>query len=159
MQEEDHIQIERQAESASGWLDIISWGLWTLLSLAVLIALRPAIGYGNPDSAEAHFQRGAKFIQLNQLDKAESEFLECLKMAPDCAKVYNNLGRIYFRENRLREAVSAFTKAYRLQPRDVEISFNLGLAQYQAGRCAAAIAPLKRAIASKQHSADAHLLL
>src|SRR5690242_6947381 len=118
---ENPIRINRPAENVGRRSGTASRRLWTLVGSALLIALLPAAGAQDSASAQEHFQRGTELFQLHQLDKAEKEFLECLRIAPNSPQVYNNLGTIYFMENRLQAAVSAFVRAYRLQPHDPEI--------------------------------------
>ena len=83
MQESNQYQFERRAERARGGPNEVPGFLWALLGLALLMALPPVAGYGDSESAQEHFRRGTNYLQLHQLDKAESEFLECLQISPE----------------------------------------------------------------------------
>ncbi|MEN8229562.1 MAG: FG-GAP-like repeat-containing protein [Bacteroidota bacterium] len=68
---------------------------------------------------------GLAYLEENELEKAETEFLKLIQLAPGEALGYANLGIVYMRMGDYDEAEEQLTTAARLNPDDPEIRLNL----------------------------------
>ena len=73
----------------------------------------------------SHRTLGLAHLEENQLEEAESEFLQLIELAPDEALGYANLGIVYMRMGKYEMAESQLKKAVELNPDDPDIRLNL----------------------------------
>ncbi|NEQ79083.1 MAG: tetratricopeptide repeat protein, partial [Moorea sp. SIO2I5] len=128
----------------------------------------------NPDNIDAHHNLGNLYEELQQFDKARTEYLIAVK--GDVPEAYNNLARLFIQKKQYPEAVALLKQGLLLQagqqdsfPEDKYNLFkNLGWARFQQGRDTEAEQALKTAtgIASNpevaqylQNQGSAHCLL
>ncbi|NEP53446.1 MAG: tetratricopeptide repeat protein [Moorea sp. SIO3C2] len=127
----------------------------------------------NPDNVDAHYNLGDLYEDLQQFDKARTEYLLAVK--GDVPEAYNNLARLFIKKKKYPQAVALLNQGI-LQaskqdsfPEDKYSLFkNLGWARFQQGRDPEAEKELKTAtgIANKPEVAkylpnrgSAHCLL
>lgn len=120
----------------------------------------------NPDNAEAHYNLGRLYEDLQELDKAWTQYRLSAQAGLDAA--YNALGRIYIQENKNSQAASLLLRGLeKLQEGDAQTQYallkNLGWARLKQERYADAETYLREAIALEgafeQTPAAAHCLL
>lgn len=68
---------------------------------------------------------GLAYLEENNLEKAEEEFLKLIRLAPDEALGYANLGIVYMRMGKFTEAEEYLKKGIDLDPDDPDIRLNL----------------------------------
>jgi len=69
--------------------------------------------------------KGLAFLEENNLEEAEAQFLDLIRLAPDEANGFANLGLVYLRMGRYEEAESNLLKALDKTPQDADIRLNL----------------------------------
>ncbi|HLF34149.1 MAG TPA: FG-GAP-like repeat-containing protein, partial [Cyclobacteriaceae bacterium] len=68
---------------------------------------------------------GLAYLEENNLEKAEEEFLKLIRLAPDEALGYANLGIVYMRMGKFTVAEEYLKKGIDLDPNDPDIRLNL----------------------------------
>lgn len=68
---------------------------------------------------------GLAYLEENELEKAEAEFLKLVSLAPSEAIGFANLGLVYMRMGRYEESEENLLKAIELSPMDADIRLNL----------------------------------
>ena len=120
----------------------------------------------NPDNAEAHYNLGSLYEDLQELDKARTQYRLAAQGGLDAA--YNELGRLYIHDKKYSQAVSLLLKGLdTVTEADTETKYallkNLGWARLKKGRYADAETYLRDAIevekTFEQTPAAAHCLL
>jgi tetratricopeptide (TPR) repeat protein len=120
----------------------------------------------DPDNAEAHYNLGRLYEDLQELDKAMTQYRLAAQGGLDAA--YNDLGRIYIQNEKYSQAASLLLKGLEIvQEGDAQTQYallkNLGWARLKQGRYADAETHLREAIeldkTLKQTPAAAHCLL
>lgn len=81
----------------------------------------------------------------DELDKAEREYIESLKLNPYEPMAHNNLGLIYTKRGKLKEA-EEYKREIAVNPRYDDVYFNLGLLYYRQGRAEEAEKAWKKAL-------------
>jgi len=69
--------------------------------------------------AEAHAERGAEFARQGNLDSAEAELRQAVKLAPADPEVLSTLGTVLALQKKLEESSGIFRKALQLRPNDL----------------------------------------
>lgn len=99
-----------------------------------------------PESAEAHFNLGVFYYELDRLDEAEVELCEAFRLDPDHARALNFLGYSLAERNiRLDEALEMVERALAVDAWNGAFLDSLGWIYYQMGRYDEARVPLERA--------------
>ncbi|NEO15428.1 MULTISPECIES: tetratricopeptide repeat protein [unclassified Moorena] len=103
----------------------------------------------NPDNAEAHYNLGSLYEDLQELDKARTQYRLAAQGGLDAA--YNELGRLYIQDKKYSQAVSLLLKGLdTVTETDTETKYallkNLGWARLKKGRYADAETYLREAI-------------
>ncbi|NEO45621.1 MAG: tetratricopeptide repeat protein [Moorea sp. SIO4A3] len=120
----------------------------------------------NPDNAEAHYNLGSLYEDLQELDKARTQYRLAAQGGLDAA--YNELGRLYIQDKKYSQAVSLLLKGLdTVTEADTETKYallkNLGWARLKKGRYADAETYLREAIEVEKNfektPAAAHCLL
>ncbi|NEQ79081.1 MAG: tetratricopeptide repeat protein [Moorea sp. SIO2I5] len=127
----------------------------------------------NPDNVDAHYNLGNLYEDLQQFDKARTEYLLAVK--GNVPEAYNNLARLFIKKKEYPQAVALLNKGRseaQKQNSFPEVKYNLlknlGWARFQQGRDPEAEQELKAAIviANKpevakylQNRGSAHCLL
>ncbi|MCK4750380.1 MAG: VCBS repeat-containing protein, partial [Bacteroidales bacterium] len=68
---------------------------------------------------------GLAYLEENELEKAEAEFKQLIRLAPEEALGYANLGIVFMRMGKYDEAEEQLKKAVRISPDDPKIRLNL----------------------------------
>src|ERR1700747_1747992 len=79
------------------------------------------------DSPAQIFQRAQDALSRNQLDAAERDFLQVLRLDPSSGAAYANLGVVYMRRKQWDKALAMLHKAEPLMPNVAGIRLNIGL--------------------------------
>lgn len=125
-----------------------------------------AIGL-NPDDAQAHYNLGRLYEDLQDLDQAKAQYRLALRGGLDVA--YNALARLSIQNKKYPEAVSLLLKGLEIATKENDqvrytllkyaLLKNLGWARLKQKRYADAESNLREAIRLDQKSASAHCLL
>lgn len=114
----------------------------------------------DPDYLEAHYNLGSLYEDLQEFDRARSEYKIAAQGGLDAA--YNNLARLYILDKKYSEAVSLLLKGLKLAEDDktkYDMLKNLGWARLGQTRYAEAKGYLQDAIDLASERAPAHCLL
>lgn len=115
----------------------------------------------NPENAEAHYNLGRLYEDLQDLKKAQSHYR--LAAQNDLDVAYIALGRLYVKDKKYSEGVSLLLQSLDRVKDDNEVKYallkNLGWARLQQGRYAEAENNLREAIALNNTKAEPHCLL
>ena len=119
-----------------------------LLSLCLLICSSLYLSgcFKNPDAVYAN---AVRWLDGNQLDRAEKLLLSVLQMEPKHQNAVYALGVLYLKQNRLQEAQSRFEEALELNQDDAEAMVNLGVIHARQNRLSEAEEMYMRAIAKQ----------
>ena len=82
-----------------------------------------------PDHAEVYSVRGISYAYLGDLERALSECLRSIELAPQAAD-YNRLGEVYILRAEYLPALTAFERAVELDPTDGAFRANRAKAQW-----------------------------
>jgi protein O-mannosyl-transferase len=86
-----------------------------------------------PDYADAFYNRGVAYNDLNRYQSAIENYSEAIRLKPDYAKAYNNRGFTYTMTGLYQQAIADATKAILLQP-DYTLAYkNRGAAYLNQG--------------------------
>jgi tetratricopeptide (TPR) repeat protein len=87
----------------------------------------------DPDDAEAHFNLGVAYHNLEMYQMAMVSYKQAIKIDPDLAKAHNNLGRVYIVSFKGKKAIKSFKQAIKINPDDADVHANLGDAYAMLG--------------------------
>jgi tetratricopeptide (TPR) repeat protein len=111
----------------------------------------------NPDNVYAHYNLGSLYEDLQEFDKAKTEYL--IAVQGNVPEAYNNLARLFIREKKYPEAVSLIQRGLLLAgktegPTEVKYNLfkNLGWARFEQGRNLEAWQALQAATVGLIHS-------
>ena len=90
--------------------------------------------------------RAGELLRGEQVDSAEREVNEALKLAPDDVRAKNLLGLVRFRGGRFDEAHQVYRELVARDPDDTALRLNLGLVELRLGRNGEAAQSLKRVV-------------
>ena len=77
-------------------------------------------------NAEAYFDLGNAYQQLNRFNDAIAAYQSALKINPLMAEAHNNLGVALFNSDQVEEALSHYQRALQLRTEYVEAYINAG---------------------------------
>jgi tetratricopeptide (TPR) repeat protein len=80
--------------------------------------------------AEAAYNRGQAYHDINEYDKAIAEYTEAIRLKPNYANAYYDCGLAYYEKADYGEAISDFTEVIRLEPDYAYAYIVRGLAYY-----------------------------
>ncbi len=95
-------------------------------------------------------------LDLDHLDKAETNINQAIALAPDDPYSLFVLGRLKFRQKKYDDAIDAFSRAAKLDPQDAQVQNFLGLALSEKGLRGPAETALRKAIQLEPGYANAH---
>lgn len=119
----------------------------------------------NPTSANAHYELGRSYFELQRYSEAVKEFLAATRLDSKMADAYLNLGHAYSHNRSFDEAIDAYKKASELDPERAEPLHAIGLCLMYQDKFEDAIVFFKRSlelepiIASYFMIGKSHLLL
>ena len=117
----------------------------------------PRTGAAPEDAARDHAERGRQAIARGEVNAAEAELRQAVRLAPQDAEYLALLGVVLGMQHQLQESDSFLEEALRLDPADSATRRNLGWNQFQLGQLAPAKANLERVV--KQQPGDAQAVL
>lgn len=84
-----------------------------------------------PGNSNAHYELGIFYARGKRFDKAYTEYIAALAVAPDNlffkATIHNSLGELYMKNYKKAEALEEFQTALKLSPLYYEAHINLGM--------------------------------
>ena len=98
-----------------------------------------------PDSDRAHQAMAENYFVLRQMNEAEKEYEQALKLRPDTPNLHMELGQVFAMSSRWPQAEAQFRAETKLQPGNAEPAYRLGDALLQQGKAHEARAELARA--------------
>ena len=100
----------------------------------------------DPTIDENYISRGNAYRELNQLDLAEKDFLEVIKIRPDLSYMaYNNIGNLYKRRNEPLKAIEFFEKSIDANKFCFDCFYNAGLSYAKISKHEKAIDSFQKA--------------
>ena len=127
-------------------------GLWSLILCVMVSAVPTNLAGQSPHAGEVrrHLAQGREALKAHQLDAAQKEFREALRLNPNSAEAYANLGLIAFARTRYAEAAPSLRTALKLMPSLSSAQAYLGLSEVRLGRARAAVPLLQGAFSRLQ---------
>lgn len=112
-----------------------------------------------PDSINLLYSRAMLYTQLDDLNKAERDFLLILELRPNNAAALNAFGyTLADRTDRLEEAYTYISRALSITPDDPAVLDSMGWVEYRLGNLEQALEKLQAAMAIlPDHEIAAHL--
>ena len=110
---------------------------------------------GSPHSSAARRGLGTYYVVNNEPEKAEKEFIECLKINPDIVETSNNLGRIYLNRGQDSIAEKLFEHEIDINPSSGMALYNLGCVKYDARKFPEAIELIRKSLKLTPENIDA----
>ena len=114
---------------------------------------------GNPDSAKAHSELGAQYLELKDYENAAKAFQKVTTLCPDDPDAFVDLGVCCLRQGQLTAAEKALSKATRLDPDHADALFNLGAVFLHQTRYEAAESLFERLIDIRPNHGSAYGVL
>ncbi|HKT11216.1 MAG TPA: tetratricopeptide repeat protein [Terriglobia bacterium] len=134
--------------------------LCVCLAVCICLVARPAQSASESFSdAQQHATRASSLVQQGDLENAEMELRQAVKLAPDNPAYLGFLGAVLGMEQKLPESTSYLEKALKLNPLDLQTRRNLASNQFQMGHFQAARKNLERILKAEPHEATSILLL
>jgi tetratricopeptide (TPR) repeat protein len=104
-----------------------------------------------------YFGRGLARYFLGDLDKADADFKQAIRIAPKFAGAYNALGEVQSRNTRdLDKAIASYAEAIRLEPEFAEAFCGRGAALLRKGDIEKAVADYTQAIRLNSELSEAY---
>ena len=111
----------------------------------------------NPRSFLAWNNLGKHYYEArNDLDKAETCYLESLRLRPQSAMGYYNLGMVFEDRGRPDKAATLYVESLQFDSSDANANYRLGLLLAQKGKYDSAIVLYKRALSVKPEAVLLH---
>lgn len=108
----DHDNRAAEAIGAGRWNDAVE-------------ALRAAIN-ADANDADAHFQLGDAYRELNRNAEAAEEYQHAIRLKPGDGQAYFQLGQMNNEQGKFAEAIEALKQAIRFLPNDAQMHAELG---------------------------------
>jgi tetratricopeptide (TPR) repeat protein len=153
----------RRTDVSKHGLSLPSHKTGGLGSVLVVFCLLPgpsapaAVPTDNQAEAQRLFEKAQAAKARGDLQLAEQNYLEVIRLAPDLPNAYHNLGITYFTERKYGDAVAVLEKAVKLSPQSAPPHFMLGLSYYELYESQKAIESFRTAI--RLNSSDTNALL
>jgi tetratricopeptide (TPR) repeat protein len=100
----------------------------------------------DPKLAQAYYNRGNAYSDLNQLEKAIEDYDRALEIDPKLAQAYNNRGNAYSKLNQLEKAIEDYDRALEIDPEYAQAYNNRGTAYSDLNQLEKAIEDYDRAL-------------
>jgi tetratricopeptide (TPR) repeat protein/Mrp family chromosome partitioning ATPase len=132
---------ERAATLASDGLQALADGDYNQAIPAFTEAIKL-----NPESAEAHLNRGDAYLKSEAYDQAIADYTESIRLGRDNARAYTNRGIAFFQTGKTGEAINDFNDSIKLKPANAEAYVYRGNAYGSMGDTDRAIADFSKAL-------------
>ncbi len=110
----------------------------------------------DPQSVEAHNNRGNAYSDKGEYDKAIQDYAEAIKLNPQYAEAYYNRGNVYCNKGEYDKAIQDYAEAIKLNPQYAEAYYNRGTAYLKKGEYDKAIQDYGEAIKLSPQDAIAY---
>jgi tetratricopeptide (TPR) repeat protein/membrane associated rhomboid family serine protease len=110
------------------------------------IPTRTATPRVGSNDAQFYDDRGFRYYQQKNYEKAMSDYNEAIRLDPNYARAYNRRGLVYYHQKNYEKAISDFNEAIRLDPYYAHPYNNRGLAYYEQKNYEKAITDFSEAI-------------
>lgn len=104
----------------------------------------------NLAAAKTAMSDGLSAMQQGNLDRAHTDFMRVVKLAPQIEPGHAALGSVLLALNQFDAALKELETAHRMSPTDLAVDLNLGRAQVALGRFDAAIASFRECLQAPQ---------
>jgi tetratricopeptide (TPR) repeat protein len=94
---------------------------------------------------QIHLNRGVAYDQLGQIEKAEIDFTNCLKIDSNYVPALLNRGLVYAHSNRNEKAMTDFNRAIELKPNEPASYLNRAVAYRETNKIELACLDLNKA--------------
>lgn len=111
-----------------------------------------------PD-AEAHYNLGNVYFDQEQLQLAQLQYQQAVKIFPGFSKAHYNLGSVFKSLGCLELAESSYKQALKLDPKNAQMHFNLGAIFQEQQRLPEAINSYLQALKTQPDLVSAHINL
>ena len=101
--------------------------------IAVALIFLLVVGCSTESKKARHLQRANRYLQAGEIDKAEIEFANVLRLDTRNKTAIRSLGLIYFDQGKPAKAFSFLQQAKALEPNDLDVRIKLA-SLYLAGR-------------------------
>ena len=116
--------------------------------------------FQNPTAAaKEHASRGLELTKSGQLQSAEAELREAVRLVPSDAFSLALLGVVLGRQQKLTEADIYLERALKVDPADITSRFNLAVNQFRLGKLAESKSNLERVLKDQPGTPPAILVL
>jgi tetratricopeptide (TPR) repeat protein len=88
----------------------------------------------SPKDADKWHSLGVAYLSINEADKAEGAFNQCLKINKNHAFALGDLGGLFILKGKNRKAIKYLEKSIKLEPGKFEYWSTLGVAYFQKGK-------------------------
>src|SRR5688572_2536773 len=95
------------------------------LRIAIVLFFVLVAGCSSESRKARHLERADRYSHSGQIDKAEIEYANVLRLEPANKSAVRNLGLIYFDQGKPGKAFSFLTLAKELDPDDFEVRLKL----------------------------------
>jgi len=116
----------------------------------------PSLATEYPPEVIDRLKRGNELMSRGQLNAAQQEFSEALRLEPRCPEAHNNIGLCYLRQGMLDQAADEFRSALKLEPLYLPSLNNLGSVMYRQRHYDEAVVFYQQAL-SLAHNEDAEI--
>jgi Flp pilus assembly protein TadD len=113
----------------------------------------------DPNDYRLHDALGADYWSRGELEGAEREWRETLRLEPNSTEPLNSLGVLYAQQKRFDQAMPLLEKALRLNPKDAAAHLNLGAAYAEMGKMDRAEEQFRATVLLTPLNFNAHNLL
>ena len=117
--------------------------------LLILVLISSGSGHAQGRTLDDDFDKGLKFYEAGQLDKAVEAFKQSIKRDRTNADAYYYLANSYFGMSRNQDAVKAYKQAVELNPAHLLAHNNLGTTYHRLGDFKAAVSSYEEALRIK----------
>lgn len=100
----------------------------------------------NTDAAKRYHEKGLKYLDDGELEKAEKAFTRALTADVKYGPAHHNLGKVYYHQNQWRAAALEFDRAHQFMPRHPDPLNGLGLVHMKAGEYDRAVEYFSKAV-------------